>query len=91
MADKVFVGSAKKRTGTYGEFFSVSFSKKDYETMAEHLNEKGYVNLVMNERKEVGKYGDTHSLSIDTFVPKSSVVSELRKKSDTIDVSDIPF
>lgn len=70
MADKIYVGGAKEMNGTNGIFHKVSFSAKDLATMLENVNEKGYVNLVMNQRKEVSQYGQTHSLSIDTWVPK---------------------
>jgi hypothetical protein len=36
----------------------------------QHKNERGYINFNLNLRKEVGPYGDTHSLSLDTYVPR---------------------
>jgi len=32
-------------------------------------NEKGWVNVVVSKRREVGQYGETHSCSIDTWKP----------------------
>ena len=37
-------------------------------------NEKGYVNLGVSIRKEVGKYGDTHCIWLDTWQPKQQDV-----------------
>jgi hypothetical protein len=34
-----------------------------------NTNEKGYVNLLVTKRREVGKYGDTHSVALDTWKP----------------------
>lgn len=35
-----------------------------------HANERGYVNLVISENKQVGPQGQTHHISLDTFVPR---------------------
>jgi hypothetical protein len=37
--------------------------------LKQHVNEKGYINIKVQRRKEVGKYGETHSLSLDTWKP----------------------
>ena len=95
--DKIFLGSAKQREGKFGLFFSLSFSKKDYEEMGKHFNDRGYVNLVMNERKEVGQFGDTHSVSIDNWKPEpkegGSNIARARSKypQSNINPEDIPF
>jgi hypothetical protein len=43
------------------------------ETLAEfvknHANEKGYVNFVITRRREVGQFGETHSVTLDTWKP----------------------
>ena len=69
MSDKIFVGGAKEMAGNYGGFHKISFSAKDVETLQQNLNAKGQVNLVMNKRREVSQYGQTHSLTIDTWQP----------------------
>ena len=33
-------------------------------------NKKGYIDLCVSKRKEVGQYGDTHSVYLDTWKPK---------------------
>ena len=35
----------------------------------QHQNARGYLNLSISERKSVGQYGDTHSVSLDTWEP----------------------
>jgi len=52
MADKIYVGNGKSRTTEYGDKMGLSFSKADLEVMINNLNEKGYINLNLNERKE---------------------------------------
>ena len=36
-----------------------------------HGNEKGYLNLLVSARKTPGQYGDTHTVYLDTWKPKS--------------------
>jgi hypothetical protein len=55
--------SVEQRDGNYGPFLRASFRKdKMLEFINKHANERGYVNLVISERKEVGKYGETHNV-----------------------------
>lgn len=39
------------------------------EFLNQHKNEKGYVNVGVSRRKEVGKYGETHTVWLDTWKP----------------------
>ena len=39
------------------------------EQLERHRNEKGYVNLGISERREPGKYGETHTVWLDTWRP----------------------
>lgn len=58
--------TAKAITGQYGEFFNISVN---LEKLKEFQNEKWYVNLVMNKRKEVWNYGETHSFTLNEWTP----------------------
>jgi|TARA_R110000822_G_scaffold165001_1_gene305561 hypothetical protein len=77
--------SAKKKVfPNGGSLLNVSSKATDLiEFIAQHTNERGYVNLVIRERREVGQYGDTHSVSLDTWVATP--------KAAPITASDIPF
>ena len=66
---KIYVGGAKEINGNFGAFHRISFNKQDLETMMNNLNAKGYINLNMNKRREPSQYGQTHSLTIDTWEP----------------------
>lgn len=72
MAEKVYLkASAKeKRFGTQGSKIVIGVKAADLIAFAnQHANEKGYVNLVVTARKEVGQYGDTHSVYLDDWTP----------------------
>ena len=77
--------SAKKREfSNGGSILNLGIKAEDLTAfIAEHTNERGYLNLTIKERREVGRYGDTHAVTLDTWVatPKSAPLSE----------SDIPF
>ena len=82
--------SCKAITGQYGEFFNLSFK---LEELQKHVNDRWYINLVINKRKEVGQYGDTHSISLNEWTPDKSISSktEPAKVADDISVEDLPF
>ena len=66
-----YVGNGKK--GQYGIRISVcindiaEYAKENIEKSA---NGKKYINLDINERKEVDKFGNTHSVKINTWKPE---------------------
>jgi len=69
---KIYVGGAKEMSGNFGVFHKISFSHNDLNMLMENLNAKGYVNLNMNKRKQPSRYGQTHSLVIDTWQPSEN-------------------
>lgn len=72
--DKVFLkcsAKAKKFTNG-GSLITLGVKADDLIAFAQqYRNERGYVNLVISERRETGQYGDTHSVALDTFEPKA--------------------
>ena len=73
MADRVFLKcSAKAKTfSNGGTVINLGVKVEDLaEFCRKHKNERGYVNLIVAERREVGQYGDTHSVYLDTYQPK---------------------
>ena len=72
MSEKIYVGGAKEKNGNFGPFHSISFSAEDLEVLMQNLNAKGYVNLNMNKRREPSRFGQTHSLVIDTWEPQAT-------------------
>jgi hypothetical protein len=89
MAEKVFLKcSAKEKTfASGGSILNLGFKVSDLVEFAQlHANDRGYLNLCVQSRREVGKFGDTHSVTLDTWVakPKDGGPS-------AVDTSDIPF
>ena len=71
MSDKIYAPvMIKTYLGKFGETLKLSFNAdKLIEFANAHKNDKGYINLNINKRKEVGKYGETHSAVLDTWQP----------------------
>ena len=59
-------GRIKSINGKYGTFLSCSFKLSE---LGKHVNEKGYINFTINERKEAGKYGETHYAILNDYTP----------------------
>ena len=59
----------------------------------ENTNEKGYCNIDILERKEVGKYGDTHYGVLNTYIlkPKEEKAPDLPSAEDLTNGADMPF
>ena len=54
----------------------------------QHGNPRGYVNLTISKRREVGQYGQTHSVYLDTYEPKTQVTE---KAAQPLTEDEIPF
>ena len=86
--------SCKAINGQFWEFFNVSIN---VEKLQQYANEKGYVNMVMSKRREVGQYGDTHYFTLNEYNPEANQNSTSNnntsenKTSDDISVEDVPF
>lgn len=72
MAKQYLKCSAKARQTNFGTVIKLGIKVDDFIAFArQHVNERGYVNLDVVERKEVGPYGDTHSVVLDDYVKGS--------------------
>lgn len=90
--------SCKAVTGQFGEFFNISIN---VEKLQQYANEKGYVNMTLSKRKEIGQYGDTHYFTLNEWKPeggnggwapaKNNAPSKSQNDDEEISVSDIPF
>lgn len=72
--EKVFVGSAKVVPTKFGELTKISFSRDDVEKLTKNLNEKGWINLVVKEKKNKIEGKPTHYLEVDTWKPENQDV-----------------
>lgn len=85
--------SCKAVNGQFGEFFNMSFN---IEKLSQYANEKGYVNVVMSKRREVGQYGDTHYFTLNEWNPENNQSNNTQNKASDdsnadISIEDIPF
>lgn len=92
---KIYVPRSSAREHVYangGKILKLSFKAADLrEFLNQHVNDKGYVNLIVAERKEMGQYGDTHSVYLDTWKPKAKEPGQPAANPAPSDTSDIPF
>ncbi len=86
MSEKIYVWSGKTITTKYGGMLGISFNRTDLQKMMDNLNEKDWINLNVAPRKDVGKYGETHSITI--YKPE---VKQTSKTVEDIDFDSIPF
>lgn len=89
MADYISINGKKSK-------FGINLSGKAdkvIEEIKKHTNEKGYFNFELLERKEVGKYGETHYVKVNDWKPTNE---SKPKQNDSFKVeddrlSDLPF
>ena len=80
-----YINSIKVKPGKYG--LKVSAKLEDLiAELKQHVNEKGYINLDFKPRKEPGKYGESHSVTVDEWRPGPTIGGH----SSATDF-DIPF
>ena len=85
---KVFVGNAKAKENKFGgKEVVIGLQQKDLDTLQQHLNGKGWVNVVLKSNKEGKPY-----LQIDTWVPKAKTTSApAGAESNDEPEQDLPF
>lgn len=94
MSDKKYIGGSAKSVSTqYGEFINLSLKLADMQAI---VNEKGYVNMTVLKRKELGQYGDTHYVVENDYVPKAKqdnlqTVKEVFPQAERPDIREVPF
>lgn len=78
MADKIYMGSGKEKTfDDGGSVISVHLS---LEKIGEYFKDYGYtsasgekrIKLNIGSRREIGTYGETHTVVLDTWKPDSA-------------------
>lgn len=64
--------SAKQIETQYGPIIKLS-GKADFlaQWIKQHANEQGFINLDIGPRREVGKYGQTHNVTLNQWKPES--------------------
>ena len=71
--DKVYIQgvSAKEIKLKNGPILKLGINKQKFLDHLESIeaNEKGYINIGISARREEGKYGETHTVWLDTWKP----------------------
>ena len=89
MSEKIYCGSGK--LGNYGLRISIDLNK----ITEDHVTEKNgsrYVNLDVNERRNgADKYGNTHSVSVNTWKPNKAQEQRQEPQQEATGTDDLPF
>jgi hypothetical protein len=76
---KNYLGSAKVVITKFGQIVNASMKLEDLQKI---VNEKGYVNVSIIERKEADKFGNTHTVIENEYKPQTK---------NTNKENDLPF
>jgi hypothetical protein len=85
--EKIYVKNVSVKEGKFG----LKLSGKAEDVIAQikaNTNSRGYFNWNIDKRREVGKYGETHSVSVDTWEPTQKTEPA---KTFAKDDGDLPF
>jgi len=90
-APKIYApGQAKERQTPFGPVVRWGVKVEDLIAFAQqHVNERGFINVDIVPRRETGRYGETHSVVLDTYVKGSG--QHAPSNSGPVDGSDLPF
>lgn len=72
-SSKTYAPGSCKRANT--DFFCVRIGipvEKFKAFLEQHKNAKGYVNLNLAEKRETDQFGNTHTMTLDTWEPKAN-------------------
>ena len=96
--EKIYCWNWKVRTSTYGEFYTLSLKLSELES---YVNEKGYVSIVVNKRKQPDNYGNDLAVTINDyksqewqkndFLEQKAVRKHSPVREEEINIEDIPF
>lgn len=79
----IFVGNLTQRQSNYWDYFTGSIN---LEEIKKHDNWKGYAKIKVQLRREPWKYGETHSIIIDTWKPTPKPTY-----GSNTNIEDVPF
>ena len=86
--EKVYCGNGKVRTSQYGEFYTLSLKLSE---LKNYVNEKGYVSIVVNKRKQPDNYGNDLAVTINDYKATEEKPVKTQKNEFWDDLSWIPF
>lgn len=80
--EKVYIGSGRIIKTKLGELPKISLSEQDLDKLRMHLNERGWVNLVMKAKQNPQEGKPTHYLEVDMWKAESSNGNFAPQKDD---------
>ncbi len=87
--EKIYCWNWKVRTSTYWEFYTLSLKLSELEN---YINEKWYVSIVVNKRKQPDNYGNDLAVTINDYKPSEKKPVKTQKNEFWDDVlNSIPF
>ena len=91
--EKIYCGSGRTKTGTYGEFYTISVCLSDLpkEHITEARNGKKYINLTVNKKRETDQYGKDLSVMVDTWKPDPQKAHAPKQEYAVSNSDDLPF
>ena len=100
MSEKIYCGSGKKKESQYGIFRSITINLTDLPK--EHMfkyNDKTYIKLNVNDKREVDQYGKDLAVTIDTWKPEQQPLTKNEvdnyptspQAANDIEDDDVPF
>ena len=90
MSEKLYCGKGKVVEGKFGNFMKLNLCISDIpaEFKDEARNGKLYTRLNISRMKNPDNYGNTHTVTVDTWKPEQKPVPEPEQQDFT---DDIPF
>jgi hypothetical protein len=91
MPDTIYLkcSAKEKRFASGSSLVNIGVKAEDLRAFLDaYTNERGWLNLTVKERREVGKYGDTHMVTLDTW---DGAGGSTPVAPPAIPESDIPF
>lgn len=90
---KNYVGNGKAITNTYGTMYNISLKKELIEKLL-NSQEGNYIKICMSELKQVGKYGETHTLYENTWKPTPQATNaneDIAEAKEDLTNDSLPF
>jgi hypothetical protein len=82
MSEKNYISTfIKEREGKYGKFLTVSMKLEELQKLP--VDKYGNVKVIIQERKEPDKWGNTHSMVEDTYKPKAQEPDKAKELADS--------
>lgn len=86
---KVYVPKSSAKEKVFddgGSIIKLGFKADEFvEFINANKNAKGYIKLTVSKRRTPSQYGDTHSVALDSFVPKGEANSAPSNQPDLND------